>query len=238
MNLKNQHKAFLITFFLSGSILLLVFNISLKKQNEFLSESYYKIIPEEKLTEEEIKFLETLKKLNNTKAETNKAFNETEKNDNHFPQAYKTIAPPKDYITKINPSHDEPNSLESNYETEQSSKLKEDALLKFDEINNLLKKQQTQENNSKSTISFSLKNRQKIHIPVPIYLCESNGKIVVNITVNAQGDVINANLNSSSTSNNACLIEHALEYAKQSQFSFEASKKEQIGTITFNFLGK
>ena len=238
MKLTNQHKALLITLFLSGSIVLLVFNLSLRKYNPFLSESYYEIEPEEKLTEEEIKILETLEKLNNVKAETNNAFNETEKNNTHFTQAYKTIAPPEDYTPKINADLDEPNMFKSNYETEPSSKLEEDELLKFDKINKLLKKQQTSENNSKSTISFSLKNRQKVHIPVPVYLCEVNGKVVINITVNAQGSVINAYVNTASSSNNACLIEHALEYAKQSQFSIDALKKEQIGTITFNFLGK
>ena len=58
-----------------------------------MSESYYEIEPEEELTQEELKVLEALDKLNNTKAETNKAFNEAEQNK-HFAQAFKTIAPP------------------------------------------------------------------------------------------------------------------------------------------------
>ena len=78
-------------------MVLSVFNLSLNKQKILASESYYEMEPEKKLTEEEIKVLEALEKLNNSKAETNKAFNET-KNNKHFAQAYKPIAPPEDYV--------------------------------------------------------------------------------------------------------------------------------------------
>ena len=102
----------------------------------------------------------------------------------------------------------------------------------------MIKKQQDESVNSKSTISFSLVNRKKVYIPIPVYLCEMGGKIVVNITVNAKGKVTDAYLNSSSSTSNECLTEHALEYAKNSQFSADATKKSQIGSITFYFIGK
>ena len=129
-------------------------------------------------------------------------------------------------------------AYEKAYELEDESRLNTDELSSFDKVNDLLKKQQDEGNNNKSTISFSLKNRKKIYIPIPVYLCEVNGKIIINITVNAKGSVTDAYLNSSSTSSNACLIEHALEYAKDAQFSADASKPSQIGSITFNFIGK
>lgn len=238
MHLTNQHKALLITFLLSGTVVLSVFNLSLKQQDKFSSESYYEIEPEKELNEEELKILEALEQLNNAKAETNSAFNETEKSK-HFAQAYKTIAPPEDYVPKHNST--ETNSAESytkKYEEEKDSRLDKDELSSFDKVNDLLKKQQEENNNNKSTISFSLKNRSKVYIPIPIYLCEENGKIVVNVTVDAKGSVTDTYLNSSSTSSNECLIEHALEYAKNAQFSIDASKPSQIGSITFNFIGK
>ena len=77
-----------------------------------------------------------------------------------------------------------------------------------------------------------------LHLPIPIYLCEVDGKIVVNITVDSKGKVINTSINSSSNSNNECLIEHAIEYAKESRFSVDESKPTQLGTITFQFKGK
>ena len=235
MNLTNQHKALLITFFLSGTIILSIFNLSLKKESEFISESYYEIEPEKELTEEDIKVLEALEKLNNAKAETNNAFNETEK---HFAQAYKTIAPPEDYVPKTSTISDGPNSANRNYEDTDDSKLKDEELSKFSKVNDLLKKQRSSGNNSKSTISFSLKNRTKVYIPIPVYLCEIDGKIVVNIIVDSTGSVTDAYVNTSSTSENECLIEHAIEYAKQSQFSADVKKESQLGTITFYFIGK
>lgn len=73
-----------------------------------------------------------------------------------------------------------------------------------------------------------------VKLPIPIYLCNTNGEIVVNITVNKNGNVVSTALNSSSTSSNACLQEHALEYAKEARFD-SSNKSKQIGTITFVF---
>ena len=85
---------------------------------------------------------------------------------------------------------------------------------------------------------YSLVNRTHVYLPTPIYLCELGGKIVVNITVNFEGDVVSAFLNTSSTSTNECLIDHALEYAKEARFNSDSSKESQIGSITFYFIGK
>jgi outer membrane biosynthesis protein TonB len=237
LNLTNQHKALLITLLIAGSVVLSVFNLSLKQQNELASESYYEIEPEKELTEEELKILEALDQLSNSKAETNKAFNESEKS-NHFAQAFKPIAPPEDYVPKEINHSDNANNLIKNYDSTDDSKLNQEELSKFSKVNDLIKKQQSDGNNSKSSISFSLVNRKKVHIPIPIYLCEVDGKIVVNINVDANGNVTDAYLNTSSKSDNACLIEHALQYAKQSQFSADVSKENQIGSITFFFIGK
>ena len=86
-------------------------------------------------------------------------------------------------------------------------------------------------------MSYSLVDRKLLNNPTPIYLCEKGGKIVVNITVNAGGEVTDAYINSSSLSSNECLTDHAIEYAKQALFN-SASKASQLGTITFFFIGK
>ena len=218
-------------------MVLSVFNLSLQQQSDIASESYYEIEPEKELTEEEIKVLEALDKLNNAKAETNKAFNEAEQNK-HFAQAYKTIAPPEDYEPKSPHTTENQTVARKAYEIPEDSKLNQEELSKFSKVNDLLKQQQSDSKNSKSSIRFSLVNRKKVHIPIPVYLCEDNGKIVVNIIVNSRGNVIDAYVNTSSTSNNECLMEHAIDYAKQSQFSNDASKETQLGSITFYFIGK
>lgn len=239
LNLTNQHKASLLTFLISGTIVLSIFNLSLKKQDTLSSESYYEIEPEEKLTEEEIKVLEALEQLNNSKAETNKGFNETVK-EKSFAEAYKPIAPPEDYVR---PEFDQNQELsQTSSSNNDISDLNHEEISSFSKVNDLLK-QQTKKNdtpssNRKSTISYSLVNRTDEYLPIPIYLCEAGGKIVINITVNDQGKVIDAYVNSSSTSTNECLTESALEYAKEAKFNASPGKKTQLGSITFNFIGK
>lgn len=241
MNLTNQHKALLITFFLSGTVVLSVFNFNLKQHQELASESYYEMEPEKELTEEEVKILEALEKLNNAKAETNSAFNETAENK-QFAQAYKPIAPPEEYeYKKPSDDNDDGDGDNSNAIGEQKPlepAIKKEELSSFSKVKDLLKKQQAESVNTKSTISFSLVDRKKVYIPIPVYLCQVDGKIVINITVNDKGYVTDAYLNNSSTSNNDCLIEHALEYARDSQFSPDPTKKTQVGSITFYFIGK
>lgn len=241
MFLSNQHKALLITFLISGTVVLSVFNLSLQKHKIMASESYYEIEPEKELTKEEIKILEALEQLNNSKPETNKAYNETVK-EKSFAEAYKPIAPPDDYVR--------PETTEQETLTEQNqsnnneiSDLNHEEIASFSKAKSVLntqtkKKPAQASSNRKSTIRYSLKDRTDEYLPIPIYLCEAGGKIVINITVDALGNVIDTYVNSSSTSTNECLIESALEYAKQAKFNASPSNKTQLGSITFNFIGK
>ncbi|MDR5591606.1 energy transducer TonB [Christiangramia sp. SM2212] len=87
-----------------------------------------------------------------------------------------------------------------------------------------------------SSISFSLKGRRAVKIPNPVYTCDTAGKIVINITVDANGYVLDSSVNKgSSTSTNECLTERALEYSAGARFSKLAGKDSQIGTITYHF---
>ena len=239
MRITNQHKALLLTFLISGTIVLTVFNLNIKNYDDVVAESYYELEPEKEPTEEEKKLIEALEKLNQTKAETNSAYNETEKNK-HFSQAYKQIAPPEDYVPQSSEEQDGDNDNSNAIGENKPLKpaVNKEQLSSYNKVNDLLKQQQSAGVNTKSTVSFSLVNRKKVYIPVPVYLCEVDGKIVINITVNANGSVIDTYVNNASTSKNECLIEHALEYARSSQFSADASKKTQLGSITFSFIGK
>ncbi len=240
LEFNNQQKALLLTFLIAGTVVLSVFNLSLKQQNDISSESYYEIEPEKELTEEEAKVLEALEQLNNSKAETNKAFNETAK-EKSFAEAYKPIAPPEDYKrpeSKIN----EDLSKESLSDNNDISDLNHEEVSSFSKVNSFLnkstKKNTNTSNNRKSTIRYSLVDRTDEYLPIPIYLCEAGGKIVINITVDAMGNVIDTYVNTSSTSTNECLIESALEYAKEAKFNAKPNKNKQLGSITFNFVGK
>lgn len=100
-----------------------------------------------------------------------------------------------------------------------------------EEFTNALKDKRT-------SISFSLVERNAYALPPPIYTCLEGGKVVVNIKVDASGSVTEADFNDkSSGTDNYCLVENAITYAKRARFS-NSTKIQQIGTITYLFQGK
>ena len=90
----------------------------------------------------------------------------------------------------------------------------------------------------RTSISYSLVDRNAYELPPPIYTCIEGGKVVVNIEVDRQGYVTDAhfNANSSSTSN-GCLVENAIAYAQRARFS-PATRDGQKGSITYLFISK
>jgi len=86
-----------------------------------------------------------------------------------------------------------------------------------------------------STVSYHLPERQAVYIPNPVYTCNAQGKIVLNITVNNKGSITQMAVNKkASTSTNGCLIDQALAYADEAVFS-TSHKTTQLGSITFIF---
>ena len=244
MNLISKHKALIITTLITAIIVMLLFNLHISQSMAAIAESYYELEPEEVIEEEE-KQLEEIK--TSTSKRTNLAFNETDD--------FKDLD--DDYLEKVKEHYNKySKSTQAKQETEQEiiDDNTAEKLSEFNKINELLaakakNKQSNGDNSSEeisietgsnknSTMSYSLVNRTHKFLPTPIYLCEKSGKIVINITVNHLGKVTNTSVNGSSTSTNECLIDHAIEYAENARFSADASKKSQIGTITFRFKGK
>jgi len=132
------------------------------------------------------------------------------------------------------------NIPETNSESVNSSAyaLKEMERKQFKALQKQLEKN-TIAKHSKSTSSFtySLKNRRVLYYNTPRYLCEEGGKVVINVLVNADGSVKECYVNGSSTSSNSCLVNRALDYAKQVVFS-SADTPEQLGSVTFYFKPK
>ncbi|RCT53836.1 hypothetical protein [Winogradskyella sp. KYW1333] len=243
MNLIDKHKAAIITFLLSGIVVLGLFTIQLTQKGTLISESYYKIEPE---TEEE-KLIEEFEKMKGPS--TNKAFNE----DQEFKQMmrnFKTLASndfqrttkeldntdnTKDLIEErnINKSINDNNAYAlNNVETDSYKALQE-------KLNKRLENQKIADEhaNRRSTLTYSLKGRTLGYYQIPRYLCERGGKIVVSIRVDEKGNVFDAYINGSSNSENQCLIYHAIDYAKSVQFD-ASDRTDQLGTITFLFKGK
>lgn len=250
MKILDKHKALLITFLISGTVVLAMFSLQIKKAGEFISESYYEIEPQ---TIEELKALEEeLKAAEAAKSTTNEAFNEDQEfkdmmknfksmasndiekaTEKHEEISEETSETPDDVITSI-----------SDYNSSKAYAVNEKERQSFNKANDILamhsskKSDKNSTSNKSSSVTFSLRNRDKVRLDPPIYLCETTGKIVVNITVNSNGLVTDTYINSSSSSNNQCLIDHALEYANKAIFSSDANSKSQIGSITYYFKGK
>lgn len=237
MQFNNSHKALAITFLIVGTLVLSIFNTTIFKLDHAQAETFYEVETVEDLKEETPE-IESQNKSSNT---TNKAFNTTE-NYKHYAQAYKPIAPPKDYTNpKLETYKNNVIKETSASKSSGNSSISEETMTSFNSVNSVLSKRSQNQSaaqsnvaNTNSNVYYSLKGRIDQHLPIPIYLCDARGKIVVNITVNQNGNVVKVSINSASTSNNACLEDYALKYAKEARFD-TANKTSQIGTITFEF---
>lgn len=251
MDFIEKHKALLITALIAGTVLLALFSFQLTQKADFISENYYEMEPQ---TPEELEKIERIKELEareQANAETNEAYNEDKafeevmnnfrsmSNDNQN-VSKEVEAPSEASVEDLN----DVQTSNSDFNASKSYAIKEEERHSFNKANDILsmhsseKDKKTKIGNKSSSVSFSLVNRTKVKLPPPVYLCEESGKIVVNITVNSEGNVIDTYINSSSSSDNKCLIDSALQYAKSAIFSKDASKNKQIGSVTYYFKGK
>lgn len=228
-----------ITLLLTGTLILSLFNFVHLNLNPEYGEIFVDISAIEEIIEP------TEPEFNASSKSTNQAINKTVKYK-HFSEAYKPIAPPKDYDdSKFKSRNDEPEELEEAKSNTENSSIDKEELTTYKSVNSILNKHSKNKQSEKaqaaanlnSSVQYSLKGRTDLNLDPPIYLCQVSGKIIVNITVNAAGDVTEAYINNQSTSQNECLRDHALEYAKTARFS-SAKVDSQIGSITFNFRGK
>lgn len=239
----------IITFLLSGIIVFGMFSFHIKQQADLITETYFEIEPQ---TAEELKQLEELEAMKEALASnTNEAFNEDQEfrdmmrnfksmANSREEKAEKTEVPAED----ASQTTEDVLSSNSGYNSSKTYAVKEQERAALDKAKDVLamhspdKKDKNQNSNKRSSVSFSLTDRTKVKLPPPVYLCEESGKIVINITVDSNGLVTDAYVNSSSSSKNECLIDSALEYAESAVFSADASKKSQIGSITYYFQAK
>ena len=226
MNFNYSYKAFVITILILGNLYLLFYFIKLPSNSIILEEEYEieyaleEVIPEEELasvSEEEIKI------------ETHKVFNEDQK----FIEELETDR--KENNESAEDKLSEINEVISDSKSERKDDLAIEKKYKF----NLPEAILATTNNSKSTNSYRLVNRKVIEFPNPVYVCDSFGKVVLHIEVNANGYVIMTSVNkNASTTTNLCLIESAIDYAKKARFTKDKNKPSQVGSITYIFPGQ
>jgi hypothetical protein len=231
-----EHKAAIITILITGIITFSLFSIHITQKLPLVAETYIDMSPAE-LPEEQI--IEEFLKQDNI---SDKAFNEDAAYKEMMEQ-FKSV-PADDFEKTVQELSSNTTPLRNMPETSSKSintsdyALKEEEKKRFEALKKQLEKNTiAKHSKSRSSFTYSLKNRQVLYYNTPRYLCEEGGKVVVNVLVKADGSVKECYVNSSSTSSNTCLLNHALDYAKEVVFN-SADISEQLGTVTFYFKPK
>lgn len=238
MNFSYSYRAFLITTLLFGILFLLLYSLKLQSETEPELEKYDVEYTQEKepVVEEEIAPVTA----ENVKIETNRAYNEAEKLLKDVEN--QNMAPTETTEGKLAEMEKAIDNASASYTTSGLAQTKKKPAEKNAFSNGSNKTDAvsvTTASNRRTTISYRLNNRNAVVLPNPVYTCEGGGKIVINIEVDATGNVSKATYNrAASTTTNGCLIESAIAYAETSSFSKELSKNKQLGTITYNFPGQ
>ncbi len=222
-------------------IVLLLYNIHLgsTEEDEYVIEMVLADEDLEELLEEQERQLQEMAEADPIKSHM--AFNETAKPSFGEPEPLKTLDELLEEKQALD--NDEAKDLLSSDEgyaaslqelakkrEEKKQLLGEREAQKEERTNNLAKR--------KTSVSFSLVGRNNYDLPPPIYTCIEGGRVVVNIKVDALGNVIEADYNDkSSSTSNGCLVDNAIVYALKAKFNV-STKASQMGTITYLFQGK
>lgn len=90
-----------------------------------------------------------------------------------------------------------------------------------------------------SVLSYTLDGRKASHLPIPAYRCYGAGDVTVIITVNPQGQVINAQIMDEISSADDCLRKFAVRAARLSRFSASTTAPaKQNGEIVYRFIAQ
>lgn len=238
MNLNCKQLSLIITIFTMAIVVLLAYNVHLvnREEDEYVIEMALLDEEVEQLLEEKERLEEIAQ---NDPIKSHRAFNETAKPSVGNPEPLKTLeelmeeremnSESKDFLNNDAGYAANLKELAKKRQERKEQLGERDADKK--EFTNHLKDRRT-------SISYSLVDRNAYYLPPPIYTCENGGKVVINITVDRNGDVLEVSFNDkSSNTNDYCLIENAKAYALKANFS-RSPKSSQIGTITYLFQGK
>lgn len=259
MRFIDAHKALIITVLLTGIFALSI--LSLKLSATIVEEKGIQInlLDEELLQEILEKELQEI--ANNTTLETHKAFNEADKFSENSPtnaaeteskegKKSESAERQKSYDELLLEQLEEERMLLSVSEEGDNLESFASSTIFSKPASKPKKEKPSNADTSKKDLAiiavankhssnyYNLPGRKIKIFPNPIYTCPSGGKIVINITVDNIGRVIQTSFNqASSTTENGCLIDSAIEYAKEALFT-NSSNTEQLGTITYIFQGQ
>ncbi len=237
MNLNYSYRSLLVTSLLFGILFLLLYSIklgSVKKAEEPVYDIEYAEVEELLPKEQELAKMSSEK----TAIETNRAYNEAEKMLSEMSeQELETSEEMQNKMDEIDAAIESSNASNKGNGLRAAKKASKE---NKKPVRNSAKESSGKKSaNRNTTVSYRLVNRSDLDLPNPVYTCEGSGKVVINIVVDSLGKVIKTDYSeSASTTANGCLIDSAIEYAKQARFTTKATKNKQLGTITYNFPGQ
>lgn len=239
MDFFDRHKALIITTLIFSILILLMYNIKMSNESKKIRETLIQLNeltatppPEEEPEPEEQEPAEPQPPT--PTVQTHQAFNQNQE------ESQRNLESRLDEIFQKNAVEQEASEDEASRASRGEVALNNNRRERRQEAsqgNNNSRETSVEEGSLRnSSIAFSLVGRTAVFIPNPIYTCDRQGRVVVNITVNATGDVVNTSINkNASSTSNECLTEMALEYAADAKFSRLAGRNSQPGTITYNF---
>ncbi len=236
MDLNRNQLSAIITFFSLSIMILLMYNIHLGSEikEEYIIEMSLADEDILELLEQEEQRLQDMAEADPVKSHM--ASNETAKPSIGNPEPLKSL----EELLAEQESDKDFLSDESGYEAnlKELAKLREERKQQLGEKDAKKKEYTTALAEKRTSVSYSLVDRNNYELPPPIYTCINGGKVVINITVDALGNVVEAEYNrNSSSTDDWCLVNNAIEYAQRAQFD-SSDKSSQIGTITYLFQGK
>lgn len=224
-----------LIFHLLLAIFLLSIRISQMKMSqdteiELISppEEEIKKILEEKQRQEEIRKKTSIKEVEQMLRSI--AVNENVKKDNRSSQVQKYI---EEIIEEL-----ENEEYSGRYGKKRDKHYQQDSLRhQRDKSEQILDSLKSTFYSGKSSVSYNLKNRYALFLPIPVFKCEFGGKVVVNIAVNRKGIVQRAEVVRELSEQDDCLYEVAVDAALRSKFNERPEAVLlQAGTITYHFV--
>lgn len=91
-----------------------------------------------------------------------------------------------------------------------------------------------------TTVSYYLEGRFDVRLPIPVYKCQGNGKVVMEIDVNQEGYIVKYEVDrTKSTIPDDCILETAQKAARTTRFNTtDNGPSIQHGSLTYIFIAQ
>lgn len=91
----------------------------------------------------------------------------------------------------------------------------------------------------KSNIRYLLGNRYHVQLPIPVYLAQGGGEVIVDIVVNRNGEVLSATPRENTKLSDPTIFAYAKQAAEKTIFNSDSKAPEkEHGTITYVFVAQ